>query len=169
MAEEFYFVNHSSYSQTIPSVTEDLQCLYGLNELAKRVARVDEFGNKRKMRQSYKGHIQHLPGENVILKDRFIRDLILKPQEDKTNKFIEDLDPEMLEMAFTLQPEPVSHLDSNILEYGSLEKDELYDNKDRESTRSINDTKRYSKKKRKHDEYELFSDSGQKKKYKKTS
>ncbi|KAG4304449.1 hypothetical protein PORY_002159 [Pneumocystis oryctolagi] len=62
-AETFYFVNASRYLQTEPSVTQDLQKLYGLSDLAKRVARVDEWGNKRKMRQSYKGHIQHLPGE----------------------------------------------------------------------------------------------------------
>ncbi|KAG5513376.1 hypothetical protein PMAC_001439 [Pneumocystis sp. 'macacae'] len=111
MAEEFYFVNHSSYSQTVPSVTEDLQSLYGLDELAKRVARVDEFGNKKKMRQSYKGHIQHLPGKDVLMfRKKIIRDLILKPQENKMNKLIEDLDPEILEAAFKFQPEPISNV-----------------------------------------------------------
>ncbi|KAG4302457.1 hypothetical protein PCANB_001295 [Pneumocystis canis] len=163
--KEFYFVNFSKYLPTKPYVTEDLQRLYGLNELAKRVARIDEFGNKQKMRQSYKGYIQHFPGKNVILKDRFIRDLISKSQENK-NKSIEDLDLELLETALAIHPESNLNLNLNVFE-NIEKKKELYDLKDYKSIVSIEDTKYYSKK-RKYGEHQSFIDSGQKK-YKKTN
>ncbi|KTW28576.1 hypothetical protein T552_01837 [Pneumocystis carinii B80] len=168
--ETFHFVNHSSYSITYPLVTEDLQQIYGLSSLASRVARVDEFGNKKKMRQSYKGHIQEFPGKNVILKDRFIRDLIFGPKEGKTERFIEDLDPELIEVAFNLYPGPIPGFDSSVFGSSNTEKkSELYSEKDVEILAPLEKNKHHSKKKkRKHDDYEQ-SVGLEQKKYKKTN
>ncbi|QSL65516.1 hypothetical protein MERGE_002829 [Pneumocystis wakefieldiae] len=154
--QTYYFVNSSSYSVTRPSVTDDLQKIYGLGPLASRVARVDEFGNKKKMRQSYKGHIQHLPGKNVIIKDRFIRDLVFGPKEEKADKFIEDIDPELIEAVFSLQPGPIPGFDSSVFVSSNMEKkSELYNEKDTVVLESSENYKRhYKKKKRKHDDYE---------------
>ncbi|EMR10399.1 hypothetical protein PNEG_01114 [Pneumocystis murina B123] len=154
--QTFHFVNYSSHSITLPSVTDDLQKMYGLSSLASRVARVDEFGNKKKMRQSYKGHIQQFPGKNVILKDRFIRDLIFGPKEEKLDKFIENLDSELIEAAFSLQPGPVPGFDSSVFGSSNTEKkNELYNEKDTMLSVSLENFKRHSKKKkRKHEDYE---------------
>ncbi|KAG5440378.1 hypothetical protein PCK2_000511, partial [Pneumocystis canis] len=159
----------SKYLPTKPYVIEDLQRLYGLNDLSKRVARVDEFGNKQKMRQSYKGYIQHFPGNigeamnKFKKKNQLIRDLMFKSQEN-VNKPIEELDLELLEAALTCHSKSVLNSDLNVFE-NTEKKKELYDFEDDQDILSIQDAKNYSKK-RKYEEYLFLKDSGQKK-YKK--
>ncbi|WBW74603.1 mediator complex subunit Med19 [Schizosaccharomyces osmophilus] len=97
---KYHYVGSVQYQPVKPSPHENLMEVYGLSELVKKVGRIDEHGNKRKMRRSYKAYIQDLPGHNEIIKDDTLKQWLANP-------IMEDVavDEEQLIQAFShVQP-----------------------------------------------------------------
>lgn len=64
----YYLVCPKPHEPSYPDLTNDLLALYGLRPIADSVARFNPAtGVKNKLRKSYKGFINDLPGKNVVV------------------------------------------------------------------------------------------------------
>ncbi|EEB07408.1 mediator complex subunit Med19/Rox3 [Schizosaccharomyces japonicus yFS275] len=106
---KFYYVDTFSYQPSKPSAHENLTEKFELQDLAYKVRRVDEQGNKRKMRRSYKAYIQDLPGSIEIAKDNTIRQWYAEPRNGPV-----EVDLHQLHASFRLEPGLIPGFNSKI-------------------------------------------------------
>ena len=107
---DLYLYDTEKPEPAYPSGLQNLQNLFGLDDLALSVARVDENGNKilaNKMNKTYKRQIQELdvPGAPDIPKNKYLMDLLMSGlayQESSEVNYTPFTDDEMA--AFSLRP-----------------------------------------------------------------
>ncbi|CAB40172.1 mediator complex subunit Med19 [Schizosaccharomyces pombe] len=133
-APEYHYVGSVDYQPTRPSAHQNLIELYGLTELAKKVGRVDEFGNKRKMRRSYKAYIQDLPGYNEILRDNTIKQWLTNPIREEV-----PIDIEFLHHVFSVEPGIIPGFNPKVF---GLEDDVVMGNVSRDSSQPRSPSRR---------------------------
>lgn len=81
-SQQVYLLNASAHCPAVPSGMQNLQTLFGLDDLAASVARVDSQGNKiaaNKLNKTYKKQILDLgvPGGTDIPKNSFLMDALM--------------------------------------------------------------------------------------------
>lgn len=124
-----YLLSREAYKPIKPSPTENLTELYGLTELCASVARVDDAGEKRKLRKSYKGHVADLPGKITLPEDNYLQQLLNKSNENPP--LISQLEQESLKSTIgLLRVCPIPGFDTSVLGL------EDFDEEDRDSTAS---------------------------------
>lgn len=78
--------------------------LYGLEDIAKSIARTNPDGSKGvKLRKSYKNHIQDLPGKHLIPGSKAVPMAILDPLISQTASIIKPLDLKLLNDALKFE------------------------------------------------------------------
>lgn len=109
-AKGSYLVNSSSHKPANPSGMQNLQTLFGLDDLAASVARVDAQGNKiaaNKLNKTYKKQIVDLgiSGGTEIPKNKFLMDLLMAgaAHEELDGGYRQFTNAEMRE-SFNLRP-----------------------------------------------------------------
>ncbi|KAK6203377.1 mediator of RNA polymerase II transcription subunit 19 [Scheffersomyces amazonensis] len=102
---ELYLINTNQvYKRTHPSPLDNLLSMYGLEPIAKSLARSNPDGSKGvKLRKSYKNHISDLPGKHQIAPGKQIPGSILDPTISQAPDIIRELDPELLSRALKFE------------------------------------------------------------------
>lgn len=84
MSDSYYLFGTVPRQQTEPLVKSDLLQMYGLEALAKLVARTNPDGSKAvKLRKLYKGHIALLPGKHPVPKERTLLPVVFVPTKEE--------------------------------------------------------------------------------------
>lgn len=79
---------------------DNLLAMYGLEPIAKSLARHNQDGSKGvKLRKSYKNHIQDLPGKHQVLQLKPIPAGLLDPAVAQAPDNIKEIDPALLTAA----------------------------------------------------------------------
>ncbi len=122
-----FFLNSDKITPVKPSPSQDLISLYGLRDLANSVARIDaSTGKKRKLRKSYKGHIQDLPGKSDIPTEPYLQSLLNAPES--TGPRIAVLDQGVLRASIgTIRVGPIPGFDVSLLGLDEMEEDDRDD------------------------------------------
>ncbi|ODV81862.1 uncharacterized protein CANTADRAFT_44591 [Suhomyces tanzawaensis NRRL Y-17324] len=99
--DSYYLIDSShNYSAPTPSPLDNLLSLYGLEPIARSLARTKPDGSKGvKLRKSYKNHIQDLPGKHQIPGPKTLPPGLLDPMVAQAPDIIKELDPELLREA----------------------------------------------------------------------
>lgn len=96
------------YSLTNPTPLDNLLALYGLEPVARSLARTNPDGSKGvKLRKSYKNHIQDLPGKHQVPPSRPIPPALLDPAISQAPDIISSIKPELLENALRFEKTPL--------------------------------------------------------------
>ncbi|KAK6460766.1 mediator of RNA polymerase II transcription subunit 19 [Scheffersomyces coipomensis] len=99
-----YLIDSNVYTTTKPSPLDNILSLYGLEPIAKSLARANPNGTKGvKLRKSYKNHIQDLPGKHQIAPGKQIPGSLLDPTISQAPDIIKELDPELLGRALKFE------------------------------------------------------------------
>ena len=92
-----FIANMESYNPPVPSPKQNLLALYGLEPIAKSLARSNPDGTKGvKLRKSYKNHIQDLPGKHLIPPTKPIPAGLLDPNLGQAPDIIKAINPGLL-------------------------------------------------------------------------
>lgn len=109
-SEYTYQLKHGStnkidqYTRPSPSPMDNLLSLYGLEPIAKSLARNNPDGSKGvKLRKSYKNHIQDLPGKHQISGQKPIPPGLLDPMSVQSPDMIKEIDTELLNNALRFE------------------------------------------------------------------
>ncbi|CAN3356368.1 mediator of RNA polymerase II transcription subunit 19 [Diutina catenulata] len=104
---DYYLVSHDQYQSPAPTPLDNLITLYGLEPVARSLARTNPDGSKGvKLRKSYKNHIQDLPGKHQISQAVPVNPAIMDPDLGKHPNVIAPLDPELLRSALQFDKTP---------------------------------------------------------------
>ncbi|KAK6458232.1 mediator of RNA polymerase II transcription subunit 19 [Scheffersomyces xylosifermentans] len=108
--DSYYLIDSKhKYSTTQPSPLDNLLVLYGLEPIAKSLARTNADGSKGvKLRKSYKNHIQDLPGKHQIASSNPFPQGLLDPTVAQAPDIIKELDPELLGRALKFEKTPIN-------------------------------------------------------------
>lgn len=99
----------ATYSYPSPSPIENLLSMYGLEPIAKKLARTKSDGSKGvKLRKSYKNHIQDLPGKHQIPDSKPLNGQLLDPEVAQQSDIIKELNSELLNVALKLDRTPIN-------------------------------------------------------------
>lgn len=97
------------YIAVQPSPLDNLIKLYGLEETARSLARINSDGSKGvKLRKSYKNHIQDLPGKHAIPNAKPIPNGLLEPMLGESPNIIKEMDQNILSKAMAFQKTPLN-------------------------------------------------------------
>ncbi|KAG7660864.1 ROX3 [[Candida] subhashii] len=97
------------YQPPKPTPIDNLLSIYGLEPIAKSLARTNPDGSKGvKLRKSYKNHIQDLPGKHQISSSKPIPPGLLDPNVGQNPDIIKQLDPELLNRALKFEKTPIN-------------------------------------------------------------
>jgi mediator of RNA polymerase II transcription subunit 19, fungi type len=124
----YYFVNYNEeFPPLQPSLFDDVIRLYGIDELAKSLARTKPDGSKGvKLRKSYKSHVADLPGKHAIpIEDKSFAHIALMPDNpDFTKPEIKPFSMEYLGKVIDLEksgPNGVPGFDASKLALSGLD------------------------------------------------
>lgn len=88
----------------MPSPTQNLIALYGLEPIAKSLARSNPDGSKGvKLRKSYKNHIQDLAGKHLVPQAKPIPGGLLDPNLGQAPDIIKAINPALLNEALKFE------------------------------------------------------------------
>lgn len=97
------------YNLSHPSPLDNLLSLYGLEPIAKSLARTNPDGSKGvKLRKSYKNHIQDLPGKHQIPPLKPVPGALLDPSISQAPDLIKSLDAGLLSQALKFEKTSVN-------------------------------------------------------------
>lgn len=128
---EYYLVSHERYTLPQPSARDNLLAVYGLEAVARSLARTNPDGSKGvKLRKLYKNHIVDLPGKHQVSQAKPVNPEILNPLVATNPNTIRALDPELLKQALHFDKSPptgisgFNHVDLAISDNQTLMRDE---------------------------------------------
>jgi mediator of RNA polymerase II transcription subunit 19 len=143
------------YSLPNPTPFDNLLSLYGLESIAKSLARTNPDGSKGvKLRKSYKNHIQDLTGKHQISGPKPINPGLLDPMVAQAPDIIKELDPVLLHQALKFEKTSINGIpgfntadlainDQQTLMRGDeLDSDEMKRNKRKKKFQNGADSKR---------------------------
>ncbi len=101
----FYCLSQTEYHVPRPSACDNLLRMFGLNKISESVARFDPVtGEKKKLRKSYKGHIQDLPGKHTVSPgEHSLLQVAFQPPPEGPPVQIRQLDTGMLNRALNFE------------------------------------------------------------------
>ena len=110
--DDFYLMDESqTYTKSTPTPLDNLLALYGIEKVAKGLARTNPDGSKGvKLRKSYKNHIQDLPGKHQIPSSKPIPPTILDPSIPQTPLIVKPLDPTLMDAGLKFEKTPINGL-----------------------------------------------------------
>lgn len=99
----------ATYTTPSPSPLDNLLQIYGLELVARKLARTKSDGSKGvKLRKSYKNHIQDLPGKHQIPDARPLNGQLLDPALAQQPDVIKEINSEMLNTALKFDRTPIN-------------------------------------------------------------
>lgn len=107
MPDEYYLVSHERYTLPSPTPLDNLISVYGLEPVARLLARTNPDGSKGvKLRKLYKNHIVDLPGKHQVSQAKPVNPQIMDPLVNTAPNIIKRLDPELLKLALQFDKTP---------------------------------------------------------------
>lgn len=104
---DYYLVSEDKHQLTSPTPVDNLLKVYGLECVARLLARTNLDGSKGvKLRKSYKNHISDLPGKHQVSLAKPVNPQILDPAMATAPNIISPLDPSLLKLALQFDKTP---------------------------------------------------------------